>query len=93
LKTERVIPINPGRLGGTFRDRCELVSTRSREGEAMPAKDGPKVFHATMHVTRIEEWFVEANSADEAKQLLESGQGERAHLGECLQIDFAELSN
>jgi len=59
----------------------------------MPAKDGPKVFHATMHVTRIEEWFVEANSADEAKQLLESGQGERAHLGECLQIDFAELSN
>jgi hypothetical protein len=59
----------------------------------MPVKDGAKIFHATMHVTRIEEWFVEANSAEEAKQLLESGQGERAHLGECVQIEFAELSD
>jgi hypothetical protein len=34
----------------------------------MPAKDGSKIFHASMHVTRIEEWFVEAESADEAKK-------------------------
>ena len=59
----------------------------------MQANDNRKIFHATMHVTRIEEWFVEAASADEAKLLLQRGQGERAHVGECVQIEFAELSD
>lgn len=58
----------------------------------MPAKDGSKIFHASMHVTRIEEWFVEAELADEAKKLFESGGGHRSHVGECVQIEFSEIS-
>jgi hypothetical protein len=50
-----------------------------------------RMYHATMHVTRIEEWIVEADSPEEARKLLESGQGERGHLGELVQIDFGEL--
>jgi hypothetical protein len=57
----------------------------------MPAKNNRKVFHATMHVTRIEEWFVEAGSPEEAQKLLESGQGHRAHIGEPVQIEFGGL--
>jgi hypothetical protein len=50
-----------------------------------------QLYHATMHVTRIEEWFVEADSPEEAQKLFEAGQGERAHLGELVQIEFGEL--
>jgi hypothetical protein len=57
----------------------------------MQANYNRKTFHAIMHVTRIEEWFVEATSAEEAKLLLQSGQGERAHMGECVEIEFGEL--
>ena len=35
-----------------------------------------KTFHSTMHVTRIEEWCVEAETAEEAKALLAAGQGQ-----------------
>jgi hypothetical protein len=58
----------------------------------MAAKESLRTFHATMHVTRIEEWFVEAETAEEAKALLESAGGHRSHVGECVQIDFAEMS-
>jgi hypothetical protein len=57
----------------------------------MPAKNSRKLFHATMHVTRIEEWSVEASSAEEAKQLLEDGQGERSQVGECVRLEVWEL--
>jgi hypothetical protein len=58
----------------------------------MAVKDGPKIFHASMHVTRVEEWFVEAQTKEEARKLLESGGGHRSHVGECVQIEFAEIS-
>ena len=32
-----------------------------------------KMFYATMHVTRVEEWCIEAESAEEAEELLNSG--------------------
>jgi hypothetical protein len=57
----------------------------------MLSKNSRKLFHATMHVTRVEEWFVEAGSAEEAKELLESGQGERSQVGECVRLEFWEL--
>ena len=41
-----------------------------------------KTFHATMVVTRIEEWCVDAESPEEAKVLLAAGQGHRCHLGD-----------
>ena len=43
-----------------------------------------RTFHATMLVTRAEEWCVEAESAEEARELLAAGQGHRCHLGERL---------
>jgi hypothetical protein len=41
-----------------------------------------KTFHATMLVTRAEEWCVEAETAEEARALLAAGQGHRCHLGD-----------
>jgi hypothetical protein len=46
----------------------------------------PKTFHATMHVTRAEEWCVEAESAEEARELLAAGEGHRCHLGNRLYV-------
>jgi hypothetical protein len=46
-----------------------------------------KTFHATMLVTRIEEWCVEAESVDEARELLAAGEGYRCHLGDCVQLE------
>jgi hypothetical protein len=34
-----------------------------------------KTFHATMLVTRAEEWCVEAESPEEARELLAAGRG------------------
>jgi hypothetical protein len=55
------------------------------------AKFKRKTFHATMQVTRVEEWFVEAQSAEEARALLEAGGGHRAQIGECIQFEIEKL--
>jgi hypothetical protein len=60
---------------------------------AMPAlarKKKLKMYHATMHVTRHEEWCVEAESAEEARELLASGGGLRCHIGDRI---HAEVDN
>ena len=58
---------------------------------AMKRKPDPqpelKTYHATMLVTRAEEWCVEAESAEEARELLAQGLGHRCHLGERLQFE------
>jgi hypothetical protein len=46
-----------------------------------------KTFHATMQVTRLEEWCVEAETADEARALLAAGGGHRCHLGDRLHVE------
>jgi hypothetical protein len=51
----------------------------------------PKVFHAMMLVTRAEEWWIEAESAEEARALLASGQGHHAALGERVHLELEEL--
>ena len=56
---------------------------------ASTAKKKPKMFYATMHVTRVEEWRIEAESAEEAQELLNGGHGERAHIGECIYWEVA----
>jgi hypothetical protein len=53
----------------------------------------PKTFHATMHVTRIEEWCVEAESAEEARELLTAGAGYRCHVGECLHFEVERVED
>jgi hypothetical protein len=47
-----------------------------------------KTFHATVLVTRLEEWWVEAESAEEAKALLAGGHGHHAGLGERVHVEF-----
>jgi hypothetical protein len=51
----------------------------------------PKVFHATMLVMRAEQWWVEAESPEEARMLLASGQGHHAALGERVHVELQEL--
>ena len=50
-----------------------------------------KMYHATVLVTRAEEWCVEAESAEEARELLAAGQGHRCHLGERLQFEVESV--
>jgi len=59
------------------------------------AKEKPRIktFHATMAVTRLEEWCVEASTAEEAKALLAAGQGHRCHLGDCLHLDLQRMDD
>lgn len=51
----------------------------------------PKIFHATMRVTRVEEWFVEAESAEQARAVLENGGGHRGQVGECIHFEIDKL--
>jgi hypothetical protein len=54
-------------------------------------KNKVKLFHATMQVTRLEEWCVEAETADEARELLTSGAGHRCNLGDCLNVELDQM--
>jgi hypothetical protein len=59
---------------------------------ALKQKLARRTFYATMHVTRIEEWCVEAETAEAARELLLSGGGHRSHIGECIhaEVDWIE---
>jgi hypothetical protein len=56
---------------------------------ALKRKSEPelKTYHATVMVTRAEEWCVEAGSPEEARELLAAGLGHRCHLGERMQFE------
>ena len=60
---------------------------------ALKLKPKLRTFHATVHVTRAEEWCVEAESVEEARQLLASGLGHRCHLGDCLYLDVERIED
>ncbi len=66
------------------------MSAAARKLKPQP-EPAPKVFHATVLVTRAEQWWVEAESAEEARMLLASGQGHRAALGERVHVEVEEL--
>jgi hypothetical protein len=61
----------------------------------MPAKRATKtqtqLFHARMAVTRLEEWCVEAATAEEARELLAAGAGHRCTPGESIAVEFERL--
>ena len=46
-----------------------------------------RTFHATMLVTRLEEWWVEAENLEEARALFAAGEGHHAALGECVHVE------
>ena len=56
----------------------------------MPERE-MKTYLATMMVTRAEEWCVEADSPEEARELLAAGLGHRCHLGERVQFEVESL--
>jgi hypothetical protein len=61
--------------------------------EALIQKSGQqrKIFHATMLVTRVEEWFIEAETVEEARELLSSGAGDRYGTGERVHIEVEQI--
>ena len=58
---------------------------------AAPVVKKKTLFHAALQVTRIEEWCVEAESAEEARRLLASGDGHRCTAGERLHLEVMEM--
>ena len=50
-----------------------------------------KTYHATMVVTRMEEWCVDAGSPEEARARLAAGEGHRCHIGDAVQIELDRL--
>jgi hypothetical protein len=52
-----------------------------------------KMFHATMLVTRAEEWCVEADTAEEARELLASGRGHVCQIGDCVYVDVEQFED
>jgi xanthine/CO dehydrogenase XdhC/CoxF family maturation factor len=44
-------------------------------------------------VTRVEEWCVEAESAEEARELLASGRGRRMHIGHCVNLEIERVED
>jgi len=68
------------------------ASRRPAEAPPRPAeKTRPRLFHARMVVTRIEEWCVEAATPEEARALLAAGAGHRCTPGESIQIELEQL--
>jgi hypothetical protein len=56
-------------------------------------KSNLKMFHATLLVTRAEQWCVEAETAEQARERLLAGEGERCQLGDCLYVDVQQLDD
>jgi hypothetical protein len=54
----------------------------------LKAEPQTKTFQATMLVTRVEDWWVEAESLDEAQALLAAGHGHRAAVGELVHVEL-----
>jgi hypothetical protein len=51
-----------------------------------------KTFHATLLVTRAEEWCVEAETPEEARELLAIGEGYRCRLGERVHVEVERVN-
>jgi hypothetical protein len=61
---------------------------------AVKQKPQLKTFYSTMHVTRFEEWFVEAETVEEARELLLSGAGHRSGgIGECIHAEVEQITD
>ena len=58
--------------------------------EAAPATK-PRLFHARMLVTRVEEWCVEAETLEQARALLTAGAGYRCTPGESIQVEIDSI--
>jgi hypothetical protein len=68
----------------------ELNAGRLPEPEPS-SKRRRKVFYASVLVTRVEEWFVEADCAEEARALFAAGEGHRSTSGERIHLEVERL--
>jgi hypothetical protein len=57
----------------------------------MDAEIKTRTYHATLLVTRAEEWCVEANDPQEAQSLLEAGLGYRCSPGDICYVELNEI--
>jgi hypothetical protein len=77
---------------------CVLEVIRRKREDAMAIaaleyKPKLKMFHSTVQVTRVEEWCVEAENAEDARELLASGFGHRTHIGECVHLEIDRIQD
>ena len=68
---------------GGYNSKTDLIL----EASVARRKNKRKTFHASVQVTRIEDWCVEAESEEEARTLLASGAGERCGVGDCVHVE------
>jgi hypothetical protein len=50
-----------------------------------------KTFHASVLVTRLEEWWVEAETEAEARALLATGEAHNSALGERVHVEVEQI--
>jgi hypothetical protein len=60
---------------------------------ALKLKPRLRMFHARVHVTRVEEWCVEAETTAEARELLATGGGHRVNIGDCVNLEVETLED
>jgi hypothetical protein len=60
---------------------------------ALKQKPLLKTFHATVYVTRVEQWCVEAETAEEARELLAAGAGYRCEIGDCVNVEVEHVED
>jgi hypothetical protein len=68
-----------------------MIRNRSRAMPANRQRTKLKMFHATMRVTRTEQWWVEAKTADEARAILAAGEGHHCALGELVDVELEQM--
>src|SRR5262249_10637030 len=70
-------------------------SSASRPMAIVALKQKPtlKAFHATFHVTRVEQLCVEAETAEEARELLAAGAGHRCEIGDCVNVEVGHVED
>ena len=81
-------------LARKFASQLEPEASRKPERgpeRKPPSKPRRKTFLAAILVTRLEEWFVEAESAEEARTLFAAGEGHRSASGACVHVELERL--
>jgi len=91
-------------LGGVAEFERSLIMSRTQAGiqrakergvafgrpTNLSPKQRPQL--KTFYATRVEEWFVEAETAEEARELLLSGAGHRTGIGECIHAEVEQIA-
>jgi hypothetical protein len=60
---------------------------------ALKQKPLRQTFHATVHVTRVEQWCVEAQTAEETRELLAAGAGHRCEISDCVNVEVEHVED